>query len=311
MRDNVKPLRLRLEPTVVASIPGFREQCKITDAEFYGFSGVDCEEWYLQFIDRALASIGRTYFPILRMFDGEYAFLFGNPLDALPIQELSPRQALRRILNRLSGTAHKSGARQYGWEKYNIAELEVARVRFVESVQKIAKSGALALGLHKRPIAEMYVPMLFDWFDDNEILLDEENYYHFYFVYAWMHGPHRKKLFEGRNVLIVTGLTKDKKVGIERGLEDLGVASVQFLPISSTKAMLDNVDLSLISGDVDVALVGAGVGSANVLVQLEPLETLCIDVGFALSTLADPSLRWIRPFCIPDNEFEFSRIQFI
>jgi hypothetical protein len=126
-----------------------------------------------------------------------------------------------------------------------------------------------------------------------------------------MHGPDRKRLINGRRVLIVSGLTDDKRRGIKRGLTEGGASDIQFLPISPKKALLDTIDLGQIRRPVDLVLVGAGVGSANILVQLEPLGVPCLDVGFALSTLGNPELRWNRPFCVPDDEFDPERIKFL
>lgn len=308
MRDSDQPLRLRLIPQVEPDIPHFHEQCRITRAKFFAFDRVDCQQWYSKFVDKTLDSIGKNYCPVFRMFDGEYAFILGDRLFSLPISKLTPKQFLKRIWLKSLGIRHRSGASQYGWETYAAGEYEIARRRLTECVRIIAEKGMLALGLHDRPISTSYLPMLFDWFDNNAIPIYAGNYIHFYFVYAMMHGPDRFQLLEGRDVLVVTSLTEEKKSGIDRGLQKLNVSSIQFLSISPDKAMLDVIDLSLITGEVDVVLVGAGVGSANILVQLEPLQTLCMDVGFALSTLADPELRHVRPFCIPDDDFDSSTI---
>ena len=71
------------------------------------------------------------------------------------------------------------------------------------------------------------------------------------------------------------------------------------------------MNLSSIQSPVDIELVGAGVGSVNILGQLAPLNTACLDVGFALSTMGNPELRWNRPFCVPDDEFDANKICFL
>jgi hypothetical protein len=74
--------------------------------------------------------------------------------------------------------------------------------------------------------------------------------------------------------------------------------------------MFDQIELTKVQGSIDIVLVGAGVGSVYVLVQLAPLNTACLDIGLALSTLANPDLHWNRPFCVPDDEFEINKIRF-
>ena len=33
--------------------------------------------------------------------------------------------------------------------------------------------------------------------------------------------------------------------------------------------------------------------------------------GFALTTMGNPELRWNRPFCVPDDEFDANKIGFL
>ena len=44
--------------------------------------------------------------------------------------------------------------------------------------------------------------------------------------------------------------------------------------------------------------------------QLKPLNTVVIDGGFVIDALAKPEARWRRAFCIPDDEFDRSRVKF-
>jgi hypothetical protein len=73
---------------------------------------------------------------------------------------------------------------------------------------------------------------------------------------------------------------------------------VQFIEVSANAAMLDRVDLSGVQRSAELALVAAGIGSVNVLAQLEPLGIPAIDCGIALESYIDPNRRWERPFLI-------------
>src|SRR5207245_1658189 len=139
--------------------------------------------------------------------------------------------------------------------------------------------------------------------------IDAGNYHHMYSVYVLFHGPDRERLLRGRHILVVTSLTPTKRASIERGLREAGAARIQFLGISSDKALLDRLDLTQVHHPVDLVLVGAGVGSANCLDQLRPLGSVAIDAGFCLSTLGDRDARFQRPYCVPDEEFDPARMQ--
>jgi len=309
------PLRERLKPLFPLRFPCFERHYQLGPAHTYAFDEMDCRDWHKEMVSRIIFAVEtQSYLPVYRMGDGEYRFaLGGHPVDRLPWWRLAPRHAVRRFITRLRGKegCHKSGSAEYGFEEYSPAEYSQVYSTFVENLCYVATHGILALGLHDRPIYEVYIPAILDWFDANSIIVHRDNYYHVYTVYALMHGPDRFALLKDRRVLVVTGLTPEKQLGIEIGLRQIGVVDVQFLPVSSSKTMLDVLDLRSIQLPVDVALVGAGVGSVNILAQLEPLQTPCLDVGFALSTLANPDLRWNRPFCVPDDEFELDRVRWL
>ena len=66
--------------------------------------------------------------------------------------------------------------------------------------------------------------------------------------------------------------------------------------------MYDTINLSLVKQPVDLILVGGGIGASNILRQLEPLNTVAIDVGYVIECLADPERKKQRTFCWPDEE---------
>jgi hypothetical protein len=65
--------------------------------------------------------------------------------------------------------------------------------------------------------------------------------------------------------------------------------------------MFDDIDVAPFAGRVDLALVAAGIGSANVLMQLEPLAVPSIDTGITIECLIDPGKRLERPFLLDDD----------
>lgn len=307
-----RSLRESLSLCVPLRFPGFEKHYEVSDPKSfaYSFEAMDGATWYAEFAARIFAALdARTFLPVYRMCDGEFLFaLKGSPEDRAPWHTLPPRRLLRRVARRLAGRAgHRSGSAEYGYESYSPEQVHEADDRFVESIRFVAQKGILALCFQNTQLSQPFVAAMSDWFDARGIPLHRQNFYHFYSVYVLIHGPDRARLLSNRRVLVITGLTDAKRTGIDTGLRAAGAKSVQFLPISRSKAMLDRVDLTGIENPVDLVLVGAGVGSANVLAQLEPLGTVCLDVGFGLSTLADPDVRWNRPYCVPDDEFDLSR----
>lgn len=313
------PLRERLKPRVLTRYEGFERHRELSDAlgwtvRVYAFGDEDCRGWYRRFADDVIAAVDeRRYLPVYRMGDGEFSFALGALEEVLPWRRLRPRQMARRLLKRLTGRAgeHRSGSPGYGWEVYSPAERRALVDRYAAHLAGIAREGYLALALDESPLYSRFLPYILDWLDQRGIALHAGNYQHVYAMYALLHGPDRDRLLRGRRVLVVNHADTARREAITRSLRKAGVAGVEWLPISRDKSMLDRLELDAIGGPVDLALVGAGVGAANVLAQLAPLGVPAMDVGFVLDVLAEPELRWTRPFCVADDEFDVRRIGFL
>ena len=52
-----------------------------------------------------------------------------------------------------------------------------------------------------------------------------------------------------------------------------------------------------------MALVGAGIGKSNILVQMESLNVPCIDAGFVFEVWANPENKWNRAVCACDEDY--------
>jgi hypothetical protein len=306
----------QMKPLVNLRYPHFEKHNELFKTnDSYGFEHLSCPDWYQEMVAKILQAMARQeYLPLYRMGDGEYVFaLERRPQDSQPFWQLSPRQVAGRIKRAITGKAghHKSGSAEYGWETYDKEEIKALRENFIKSLRFVARHGLLGMGLDNGNTFGPFMPAIVDWFSEHHIPLHRENFYHIYHVYVLLHGPDRFKILAKKNVGVVTGLTPEKQAGIEKGLNRAGAAGVQFIGISANKAMFDQIDLSAFQSPVDVVLVGAGVGSVNILRQLAPLNTACLDVGFALTTMGNPELRWNRPFCVPDEEFDANKVAFL
>ncbi|MGC3999846.1 MAG: hypothetical protein QM767_21350 [Anaeromyxobacter sp.] len=217
-----------------------------------------------------------------------------------------PLGRVRRLVSKLLGKqkAFKSGDPLYGWEQYTSEELAEVRRRLPGLLKQLAGEGILAIALY--PEAPGYAPFLapaLDYLDGLGIDLSDANAAPFYFVYALLLGPDAAEVFRGRSVLIVTGPTHEKFEKLDRALRARGVRDVTFLPCHPQKSMFDKIDVASIERPVDVVLVGAGVGAANVLDQLRPLGAVCIDAGYCLTVLGEPNLPR-RAYALPDADFD-------
>jgi hypothetical protein len=106
-----------------------------------------------------------------------------------------------------------------------------------------------------------------------------QNYAPFYFVYALLVNPAFMERLGGCNVALITSV-KNKNMGsILKALDDMGVRNVSCHEIPSSGVAHGAFDLRL-DRKIDVALVGAGIGSPLVLARLQAESCVAIDSGF-------------------------------
>ncbi len=286
------------------------------DLELQGFprknwhEGLQCilhscsevQERFDGFMEKLISATGRHYFPVYRMADGEFMFCLGwrRPFSHHPgrldiISDI--RVGLREKRNRLRGFGTMWG------EHYTFFESVRARRALPDLVRAIARDGVLGLYFMRRGDlwGEQYILPMLKWFNRHGIELSRNNYLPFYMVYAALSGPWQKGLFSGKRVLVATGTNTARQIGIESGLKKAGVRAVEFLSISSSKSMFFRLNLSQISESPDLVLVGAGIGAANIIVQLKDLSVPVIDAGMFLECLIDPKRCGERPFLAPEN----------
>jgi hypothetical protein len=303
-------LRERLTHLVDLSLPGFKKTVPPGTVYQLAFDNRPASVWFAEFIQQVEIAIGKKYLPIYRMADGEFIFCVGWKPE-LPPEGSSLwiksrcviKNTIKTLLRRIG---IKSRAVRTVWGEYYTAEERSKLIRyFIDCLKNIAEHGYLALHFTRTRdrFSEQYVESMCNWFDSNNIQITPQNYIPFYFVYALLCGPERFKLFTNRRILVITSASEGKRLRISQALTHLGARKVDYVAISPDKSLMDRLDLSTLSELPDVVLVAAGIGSANVLCQLAPLQTVCIDAGICVEALADPSLR-NRVFMIPDDEAE-------
>jgi hypothetical protein len=274
------------------------------------------ENLFAAFVTRAEEAIGRHFFPICRLSDGEFLLLFGPRIMPFSILIKHPVRSLRTYVKQSLESifcgfhAHTSPGVQSG--SYTTAEIARLRREATLDFQWLGRHGCLALHLEfgPTPFQENYFTSLRRWISTGGLTMTNDNCLPFYFVYAMLMGPEKRRILNGRRVIVIHSATGEKQQRICRALSDQGVSAIHWIPISRGRSFFDRLDLSRVQAGVDVCLVGAGIGKARILKQLQSLNTLCIDAGYCFEVWADPDRRWYRPYMVDDSEFDEERILF-
>ncbi len=300
-------LRSRLCFEVPLVLEGFQGRVRRGEVSALSFAAMGADTWFNAFVGDLVDSIGRRHKPVYRMADGEFIFAVGQRA-ALPVRGEELRGlavwAMRTASAQLGRMRERRKGVQTCWgERYRGAELRALRRSYASQLREIGHQGYLAMHFTRSPgrFAEQFINPVCAWFECNCINLSPDNYVPFYFVYAALRGPARERLLEARRVLIVTGASEQKRRLLLRGLEREGVADGEIYSISPTAAMRETLDLGRLRIVPEVVLVGAGIGASNVLAQLEPLRTVCLDAGACVECLAHPE-KATRIFLVADSE---------
>lgn len=304
----------RLRHTVVEDYPGFGLHLKtIGNGSVALVDERSTTKVYLDFRDALFSRLGTgRHTPVFRMSHGEFWFSCGH--------RLAMGSGLRDVCAMVWGeTRRRLGViPQVGYAKGNhTAEClyrgDIRRLMpdYTRQIQSIAERGWLAIAFQANRSFIEYRRPLCRWLDEAGVRLSPSNYVPFYAVYALLCGPDARTLFGGRDVLVVTSIKDDRADRLDSGLRNLGARSVQVLPVSASRAICERLDLSQIRQRPEVILVGGGIGSANLIEQVEPLGAVAIDSGFATDAIAYDAMRGRRPFTLPDSEFHPDRIGFL
>jgi hypothetical protein len=289
------------------TIPGFKYKSTIYDRSL-SLTNQNSEDWYNDFIDKVVSSIGKKYLPICRVSDGEFLFFLGKqPLDIrysilkkikLTLSNFKSFLILRGGIGPFTNGHYHSG-------EYTREECSEARKIYPELLKYISEKGILALHLSYSnvPFHENYFPALNNWILKHSIKITPQNYYSFYFVYAMLTGLRKNEIFNNRKILVVNGAIGEKKDKIIAGIYKEGAHEVYWIPITLKKSLYDKLDINDYIGKVDLVFVGAGIGKPNILIQLEKLNVPCIDAGYVFEIWANPINKFKRAFCANDDDW--------
>jgi hypothetical protein len=238
----------------------------------------------------------KKYLPVMRMCDGEYIYSVGRKKGHF--------QGFTTVVKNQISKIFRSQTTSWGENYTRLQNLQLKK-RFPQLLKFIAEHGFIANHFLYTPshFCEQYIQPMIDWYAKHGIPVNKDSYSAFYFVYVLLNGPDSLSLFKGRNILVISSFPDEKRTSTETELKRRGAAGVYFQAISATSSMLDTIDLTPFAGKVDLVLIAAGIGSANILVQCQVLQVPCIDSGFCLECLANPAVRSERIYGVPDQEF--------
>lgn len=252
----------------------------------WSFRDVDGRQWFEEFRQKALAAVGCRFLPVYRMADGEYRFLMGRTYNWARRPSLTEFAAVTAEKLRLKDPDNWKTS----WgETYTPAETRRLRAELIGHIRYLAERGYLACYLNDNGLNAFteHNRLLLRYFARHRIAFGMNSYIPFHFAPSLLISAGWRDFIAGRSILIVTGLNPDKEQRIARTLAAMGAGTVRFLPISAHSSMTDAIDLNAAGGVPDLCLVAAGIGSANILRQLEPLQTLTLDIGGLMNCFAD------------------------
>ncbi len=288
------------------NLSGFEKSC--SEISTLSVDNVKCEQLYEEFVARIDKALLGHFLPIVRLCDGEYIFIVGRNYGSLRLNRLSRwvlniKETIKIILKfnfkSAGGDLYRSG-------NYNILEREDALNKYLENLKWVSIHGILAMHFSwgKIPFTEGLWPYVKSKFDYHSIQITRQNYYPFYFVYAYLASSDSNNLFENKRMLVINSAEGDKKQSIIKSLFKRNVKSVDWIAISVDRSMYDIIKIEKFIDTIDVVLIGAGVGKLNIIRQLENLKVPCIDIGYYMEILADGSNKYKRTMCCTDTELE-------
>lgn len=263
---------------------------------------IDCNEWFKEFCELINSLIGEKYFPVCRLSDGEYTFICGSqpPIKSNIISQLFSvtYYYIKSIFS--NGDLNAATRKGVSSGNYNKDEIEKNIITYLKNLKDISNTGILALHLtySNNPFQERFHFALNKTFRKNNIQITNDNYYPFYFVYAYLLTDSFLDRIKNKNILIITGSNEEKIIKVKQYFKNIEVNSIEFYKISPNKSLYDTIEIdSIVNKNIDICFVAAGIGKPNILVQLEPLNCPCIDVGFMYEVWANPELGYNRPWC--------------
>jgi hypothetical protein len=247
----------------------------------YMFSDDTCISCFEQLVVRIVFSMDeRKYFPIYRMADGEYRFLFGTIVSLKP---RTWRNLYSKVKYDLLGCDWKTS-----WgETYDKNKIKDLRNNLFFYIRHIANRGKLALYWNENGINAFteYNKILISNLAARGINVTNANYIPFHFAQATL-ALRVRQLVKDRVVLIVSGMEKEEYFSLRENLLVFGADRVIFLQCSPISSLEDDFTSVSLDSKPDLVLVAAGIGSAKIIYDMRYLNCPIIDIGSYIHVLS-------------------------
>jgi hypothetical protein len=255
----------------------------------YSFQPASANIWLNQFRLRLKETIGKKYLPVYRMADGEYQFLFGLKFNfhAPNIFRYLVSFLIRKTLEIFTGPRIKTS-----WgETYSGIEIQKLRTKYKNELKILLENGILCAYLYDNPknAFTYYNRTFLNFFENNALELNKSNFFPFHFPFFALSDEGWQEFIIGRSILIVTGNLEIRRNILEKNLTALGSKKVGFYEVSANASLRDLVDKNLVENieEYEIAFIGAGIGSLNIISQMTWFKGPVIDVGGFISALLD------------------------
>ncbi|RYG51573.1 MAG: hypothetical protein EOO01_08260 [Chitinophagaceae bacterium] len=248
--------------------------------EAFSFFETGCEEWFAHFSEQVIAALGKEYLPVYRMADGEMRFLFGYKINW-------KNKPIRSLVKYLKYEVFRSSWKTSWGETYDAGKQKELRSMLKDCIARIGSMGRIALYWNKNGLNAFteYNNSIETLFKKAHIQLDKDNYIPFHFVQALI-ARHAQALFQGRNILVVSGMAQTEFSDLQLELSAFKPSGVEFFQCSATASLAADYDHYKPAAPPDIVLVAAGIGAAKVVAQLSHLKCPVIDIGSYIHVLS-------------------------
>jgi hypothetical protein len=214
------------------------------------------------------------------MADGEYHFLLGASFNKNHPKLF--RSSIAFLLSKLQEFIVGPSIKNSWGETYTAQEVKKIKADYEAKLKKLTEGGILCPFIYENPIDS------YTHYNKKAIrylvrinAFGNHNYYPFHFPMLMLSNPGWEIFIQNRRILVVTGNLAEKRDKIDQTLTELGASVVGFYEISANKAMTDKLNKkNLKNGEkYELVFVAAGIGSLNIISQLDWFKGPVIDIG--------------------------------
>jgi hypothetical protein len=287
-------------------LPEFKNTCSKNNLIAFSTDKLTAEDWFNVFKSLILRSINeKKFLPVCKFADGEFIFM-NNGLELIDYRlkiKDKIKILIRNTLIRLNLIKfHPFTLNKYSSGKYSYSEIKALNPRYKKSMKFILENGILATSalIGKSPFSERFFKLFSDFVINNKIKITSFNHVPYIFVYALFAGKSKFEILNKKKILIINSFNVEQKKIITNKLISFGAKKILYSNISTNRSAFDVLDIKL-EDDIDLILIGAGVGKLFHFEYLSKFNVPCIDIGYIFQTWLDPSFGSARVFCSPDD----------